>query len=66
MKEPLTGNIDFLLTIDTTNGQRTFNATLKNIEGNLEFIFIPIQLLHGIMKSLSSLSEKTLKRKMPK
>ena len=25
--------IDFLLTIDTTNGQRTFNATLKNIEG---------------------------------
>lgn len=33
MKEPLTGNIDFLLTIDTTNGQRTFNATLKNIEG---------------------------------
>lgn len=64
MKEPLTGNIDFLLTIDTTNGQRTFNATLKNIEG--EFIFIPIQLLHGIMKSPSSLSEKTLKRKMPK
>ena len=33
MEKPLTGDIDFLLTIDTTNGQRTFNATLKNIEG---------------------------------
>lgn len=36
MEKLLTGDIDFLLTIDTTNGQRTFNATLKNIEG--EFI----------------------------
>lgn len=33
MEKTLTGNIDFQLTIDTTNGQHTFNATLKNIEG---------------------------------
>ena len=33
MGQSLTGNIDFLLTLDTTNGQHTFNATLKNIEG---------------------------------
>lgn len=33
MEELLTGNIDFQLTIDTTQGKHTFNATLKNIEG---------------------------------
>lgn len=33
MGKTLTGDIDFQLTIDTTNGQHTFNATLKNIEG---------------------------------
>lgn len=32
MEQPLTGNIDFLLTLDTTNGQHTFNATIINIE----------------------------------
>lgn len=33
MEKTLTGNIDFLLTIDATNGQHTFNATLKSIDG---------------------------------
>lgn len=33
MGKTLTGDIDFQLTIDTTNGQHTFNATVKNIEG---------------------------------
>lgn len=32
MEQSLTGNIDFLLTLDTTNGQHTFNATIINIE----------------------------------
>lgn len=32
MGQSLTGNVDFLLTLDTTNGQHTFNATLINIE----------------------------------
>lgn len=35
MGQSLTGNIDFLLTLDTTNGQHTFNATLINIEEEL-------------------------------
>ena len=41
MEKTLTGNIDFLLTIDTTNGQRTFNATLKNIEGEFRIYLYP-------------------------
>ena len=41
MKEPLTGNIDFLLTIDTTNGQHTFNATLKSIDGEFRIYLYP-------------------------
>lgn len=33
MENLLVGNIDFLLTINTTEGEHSFNATLKNIEG---------------------------------
>lgn len=41
MGQSLTGNIDFLLTLDTTNGQHTFNATLKNIEGEFRIYLHP-------------------------
>lgn len=40
MGKTLTGNIDFQLTIDTTKGKDTFNATLKNIEGEFR-IYLP-------------------------
>ena len=51
MRKPLTGNIDFQLTIDTTKGKHTFNATLKNIEGEFRIYlpyneFVRKQLVH--------------------
>lgn len=41
MEKTLTGNIDFLLTIDATNGQHTFNATLKSIDGEFRIYLYP-------------------------
>ena len=51
MEKLLTGNIDFQLTIDTTKGQHTFNATLRNIEGEFRIYlpyneFVRKQLVH--------------------
>ena len=41
MEKTLTGNIDFLLTIDATNGQHTFNATLKSTDGEFRIYLYP-------------------------
>lgn len=41
MEQSLTGNIDFLLTLDTTNGQHTFNATIINIEKEFRIYLYP-------------------------
>ena len=41
MEQSLTGNIEFLLTLDTTNGQHTFNATIINIEKEFRIYLYP-------------------------